>query len=370
MVNYHHGHLRQKNRYKTTDPTTQFHYDPVAPSTAESSVEEVPEASGGEGGNQQEDPGGSAASKYKKFQPLGFQIFTGGAPAFINSNKKKREEVEGSSGNFTTTTNMVPNPECKHLNSYGHVDGGNVQCYMGLVDQEADVHRRLQVMEKAVQRAHELSDDSDDTLKIFIAPEFFFRGKNGAYVFDDENESENSCSEVCQIMRGLERIVAQAKYKDWLFLFGTVIVSEVLPTEDEYDYLFYNFAPMYKGFDPTSSVEHHGKRYIVPKRYVSNIDFLTPRRHFNDSLAKELLQTVGPEFDETASNSNSSNADISNVVMNPFNRNQKMYDRRMWHTYKDELNTLGYTMIEYDWFVLDNVTFTGTYPKYKEGTLP
>ena len=35
----------------------------------------------------------------------------------------------------------------------------------------------------------------------------------------------------------------------------------------------------------------------------------------------------------------------------------------MWYDYKDELSALGYTMIEYDWLILDNITFTieGTY---------
>jgi hypothetical protein len=61
-------------------------------------------------------------------------------------------------------------------------------------------------------------------------------------------------------LRGFEKFVAQEKYQDWLFLFGTIIVAEgPLPRDyvsDEWqqgDYLLYNFAPVYKGYDPKVS---------------------------------------------------------------------------------------------------------------------
>ena len=31
---------------------------------------------------------------------------------------------------------------------------------------------------------------------------------------------------VCQLLQGLETLVAQKKYQDWIFLFGTIIVAE------------------------------------------------------------------------------------------------------------------------------------------------
>jgi hypothetical protein len=265
--------------------------------------------------------------RYEKFQALGFQIYTGGAPAFIKNELDEK----------------LDNPECNELSSFGHIEG-LIQCYLGRQDPMQDVEQRLGIMKDAVERAYELSDKDPDTLKIFIAPEFFWRGKDGAYVFEGVNQSETEeCSEVCQIMSGLEAFVAQKRFEDWLFLFGTVIVSEILPHEDEFDYLFYNFAPVYKGYDPLTSVGHHGKRFIVPKRYVSNIDFLTPRRAFNNSLANELIQSA-PISD--------------NAVLNPYDMHRKNYDHNMWHSYKTELVTLGYHMIEYDWLIVDGITFT------------
>jgi hypothetical protein len=100
---------------------------------------------------------------------------------------------------------------------------------------------------------------------------------------------------------------------------------------------------MYKGYDPATQ-SHVGKRFIVPKRYVSSSDFLTPQRHLNASIYKELIGEELPEHDTT--------------VRNPFDFNQKRYDNDMWLQYKDELNVLGYTMIEYDWFIMDGLSMT------------
>lgn len=106
------------------------------------------------------------------------------------------------------------------------------------------------------------------SLAIRIKHRFFFRGIDGAYeywnAFDttsneqvhrdkkwrkaDGGDYDPDCQEVCHILRGLEQLVANKKYKDWLFLFGTVIVSESLPQEDQFDFVFYNFAPLYRGY--------------------------------------------------------------------------------------------------------------------------
>ena len=66
----------------------------------------------------------------------------------------------------------------------------------------------------------------------------------------------------------------------------------------------------------------------------------------------------------TSSNGNGKNQEEPAVVVqNPFELKRDFYDRNMWYDYKDELSALGYTMIEYDWLILDNITFTieGTY---------
>jgi hypothetical protein len=106
---------------------------------------------------------------------LGFQIYTGGAPAVITLPNGTR----------------IHNPECAGLNSYGKADDfdeddilNNVtatatlwQCYLGHHNPAHDVRHRLQIMKHAVHKAHQVADPDKKTLKVFLAPEFFWRGK-------------------------------------------------------------------------------------------------------------------------------------------------------------------------------------------------
>jgi hypothetical protein len=276
----------------------------------------------------------SSSSRYNKVQTLGFQIYTAGAPAF-----------EPTAGN---DTEKWKNPECSGLQSYGVLGGWEFMCYLGREDPLVDVQDRVTIMQDAVERAHEQSSKDKSTLKVFVAPEFYWRGINGAYAFNEQHMRPNAgnCGAICHILEALQNIVADERFEDWLFVFGTAIASETLPTEDEYDYLFYNFAPIYRGYDPLKT-DHHGKRFVLPKRYVSMIDFLTPRRHFDDALAKELV-------DEPLSENN-----LDSTVSNPLDFHQFRYDVDIWKKYKHELNDeLGYTMIEYGWIVVDDITFT------------
>ena len=238
-------------------------------------------------------------AKYEKFQAFGFQIYTGGASALL--------PIPNSTSDDERRPKLKNNPECEgRLRTLGHFDEDLEdvpdalpitfwQCYLGLDDPVEDALRRVEIMADAVERAHTLSDRNDKTLKVFNAPEFFFRGQEGAYVFDYNEPNAGSrgdsctagtfrlggsklsqdicttpfhpCSHfflifftVCQLLQGLEKLVAQEKYKDWIFLFGTIIVAEGnLPADYDGgrwqagDYLFYNFAPVYKGYDPKVS---------------------------------------------------------------------------------------------------------------------
>lgn len=264
-------------------------------------------------------------SPYSKVQGMGYRIYTGGAPQYLADSNE-----------------TVKNPECKH--EYGRNINlpGQLLCYVGHEDPIVDVQHRIDIMKETVERAYDLADKSHDTLKIFIAPESFWRGVHGAYLFADD-EGDDDCGPICVLLRAMEELVADAKYKDWLFLFGTIIASEVLPKEDTFDYLFYNFAPVYKGYDPAVST-YEGKRFLVPKRYVSSSDFLSPDRDMNQKDTKELLDRQHLQLDTT--------------VYNPFDFQQKRYDNEMWVHYKQELNELGYTMIEYDWLMMDGISMT------------
>mmetsp|Transcript_32859 Transcript_32859/g.60584 ORF Transcript_32859/g.60584 Transcript_32859/m.60584 type:complete len:570 (-) Transcript_32859:51-1760(-) len=291
----------------------------------------------------------SSSPKYTKVQTLSFQIYTGGAPAFVVDESTGEEER---------------NHECEGLHSYGRPETSEkLQCYLGLEDTAEDVKTRLTIMQDAVEKAYTISSKDDSALKIFLAPEFFFRGVNGAFGLlreEEEDEINGGCSDICQILRGLEMLVADKRFEDWLFLFGTVIASEVLDDDgnrvknddnaddddDGFDYQFYNFAPLYKGFDPAKS-KRIGKNFIVPKRYVSNADFLSPVRDLtNRSIVMELLEDKNHDHTD------------DQTVMNPHANGHHRYDNEMWAQYKDELSSWGYNMIEYGWFYMDGISFS------------
>jgi hypothetical protein len=99
--------------------------------------------------------------------------------------------------------------------------GGIVE-YTGKTADLADSALRRARMKSAINEAYQLhlsrhhSDPNDaKTLKIFMAPEFFFRGIKGAY----------DISLVSEIFSDLRAFTKDVKFKDWLFVFGTVIAA-------------------------------------------------------------------------------------------------------------------------------------------------
>ena len=149
-------------------------------------------------------------------------------------------------------------------------------------------------------------------LKIFNAPEFFFRGPYGAYDFSSIVPSTNgSLAAIGNILSGLEGIAADKKYEDWLFVFGTIIASESelgnFPAEGQTNATlqpFYNFAPVLKGYDPSEG-QKPGMKFILPKTYISGIDFLTSNRapatttEYDDPKLEAVLAVLNDELQYT-----------------------------------------------------------------------
>ena len=84
----------------------------------------------------------STNSKYRKVQGIGFQIYTGGAPALFSDGRV--------------------NPECVGrasygISSYGVWDGEtqSVECYVGHDDPVLDVHERIEILKAAVEKAYQ-----------------------------------------------------------------------------------------------------------------------------------------------------------------------------------------------------------------------
>lgn len=125
------------------------------------------------------------------------------------------------------------------------------QCYLGSEKVKEDVEKRMKIMFEAVERlyASDHWDRSPTTLKIFMLPEFYWRGRQGAY----------------RIHRGLEKVLhptahwishrfTHERFKHWLIVDGTVVMAQnadqryVEMSERPYENIsYYNFAPVHVG---------------------------------------------------------------------------------------------------------------------------
>lgn len=93
--------------------------------------------------------------------------------------------------------------------------------YLGIDDVNEDMQARLELLQTAIEQAYEMHDKNGDTLKVFTVPEFFFRGNKGAYPGTPEAFFRTYFQEF------ISSVLAQKKYRDWLFVLGTLVTSEM-----------------------------------------------------------------------------------------------------------------------------------------------
>lgn len=85
--------------------------------------------------------------------------------------------------------------------------------YAGDADHDVDIAARCDAMIEAVQKAKAKSNPSPEILKIFMAPEFYFRGLEGGYPVE----------RIESIMPKLRVESDKIEYADWIFVFGSAI---------------------------------------------------------------------------------------------------------------------------------------------------
>lgn len=92
--------------------------------------------------------------------------------------------------------------------------------YVGFDDPEKDIAARFRLVQAAAEQVYDLSTETRDdqtVLHIFVCPEFFFRGPNGAYQTDPTLRDF-----VAQLARDL---ADRPKFANWMFVFGTLLVA-------------------------------------------------------------------------------------------------------------------------------------------------
>jgi hypothetical protein len=115
--------------------------------------------------------------------------------------------------------------------------------YTGETDDAADMLVKCNDMKAAIRAAYSLADRNGqkynnyvNMLKVFVAPEFYFRGRKGAYdhavVHGGEQRTDVSGRVVKRQHKGIAEIMREEldkpQYKDWLFVLGTAIAATKL----------------------------------------------------------------------------------------------------------------------------------------------
>lgn len=152
-----------------------------------------------------------------------------------------------------------------------------------------DIEARIAFTADAIAQAKKKSDDVKTTLKVFMAPEFLYRGAGGAYLHDmitgwaahAPAELELPAPYAGRwdgLFGGLRALVAKPGYEDWVFVFGTAL-SASFPTAKAADgkYLLdpdamgeiYNSALIQRG-----GAANGDSNYVSRKHYISHIDFV------------------------------------------------------------------------------------------------
>ncbi|HSR13414.1 MAG TPA: hypothetical protein VLS90_18355, partial [Thermodesulfobacteriota bacterium] len=96
------------------------------------------------------------------------------------------------------------------------------------LDDFNDLKARCDDMKQAIRSAYNLAKpyfQQSKVLKVFMGPEFFFRGINGAYDYDVLNGKASKAGGVKGLLELMAEEIDQFIYKDWLFVLGTAIAA-------------------------------------------------------------------------------------------------------------------------------------------------
>eukprot|EP00929_Paragymnodinium_shiwhaense_P057768 TRINITY_DN28920_c0_g1_i2.p1 TRINITY_DN28920_c0_g1~~TRINITY_DN28920_c0_g1_i2.p1 ORF type:complete len:407 (-),score=54.27 TRINITY_DN28920_c0_g1_i2:513-1733(-) len=125
-------------------------------------------------------------------------------------------------------------------------------------------------MSEAIERAHasEHWDRRASTLKIFLAPEFYWRGAKGAYRL-----SEHLARIATPIAEEIVESLSAERFKHWFFVLGTIVAAQMadeafvkMSKRPFNNISYYNFATIHLG-----GTKRSFSRF---KHYISSIDFL------------------------------------------------------------------------------------------------
>ncbi len=108
-----------------------------------------------------------------------------------------------------------------------NVPGG--ESYLGNEDQLRDIEARIEILKNAVETARAQlpqNDVSSGVLNVFVAPEFYFHGTRGAYLYPSIEEDP-----LPYLLKRVQQSFCDPVYANWVFVFGTAVTAHVANCE-------------------------------------------------------------------------------------------------------------------------------------------
>ncbi len=94
--------------------------------------------------------------------------------------------------------------------------------YLGTEDITTDYTARIGILKVAVDKARDALKDKENegVINLFVAPEFYFHGPNGPYLYGNEDQTE-------KIIQKLADTFNQKDYPNWIFVCGSIVSTNV-----------------------------------------------------------------------------------------------------------------------------------------------
>jgi hypothetical protein len=177
---------------------------------------------------------------------------------------------------------------------------------LDFVSQCLDIEARVLFTQDAINKAHSYASSDTNTLKVFMAPEFLYRGMGGAYVHDLINGWESTPPRLIGapfnqkwggLFGKLQDFVANDKFNNWVFVFGTAVSASfqtmdvTIPNRKE-PIQFIDLSKPAEGYN-TSLIQvggsaNHDINYTSRKHYKSGIDFINHMEHYTSHIDSNI----------------------------------------------------------------------------------
>lgn len=162
--------------------------------------------------------------------------------------------------------------------------------YTGKRSDREDIEARIGTLKAAIAAAEGLlGGTTEDELKVFVAPECFFLGRYGAYELDS----------LGRLIEGLQELVRDAKWKSWIFVFGTV--NGCYQSDGTWE--MFNISPVIKGgfeWDDPSLYTLLRRKQIFSQEIPGTADLEHHAEQDRTPLTEDLVgMGFGPTENET-----------------------------------------------------------------------